>query len=105
MFQKMKYFKLVAFLGLVVVLLSGCGSQKETEKTTEKKTDTKNVSIATTPELPQATGKVSDTISALETSISAEDLIIAEDEASAKSAVTDEQETSDFNQVYNESEF
>jgi hypothetical protein len=105
MFQKMKYFKLVAFLGLAVVFLSGCGSQKENEKTTEKKTDIKNVSITTTPDLPGATGKVSDTVGALETSISAEDSIIAEDEANAKSAVTDEQETSDFNQVYNESEF
>ncbi len=105
MFQKAKKIGLLSLLSLSLVFLAGCGSKKESQKDTSKETNAKNVSVVTTPDLPEATGKVSDMIVALENSALAEDSIVSEDESSAKTVVTDSQETSDFNQVYNENEF
>lgn len=105
MFQKTKKIGLLLLLSMTVVVLAGCGSKKETGKATDIKTDAKDTSAVSTPDLPEATGKVSDMVVTLENAALAEDSIIAEDESNAKTAVTDSQETSDFNQVYNEDEF
>lgn len=105
MFQKVRKNGSIVLLMLVVALLVGCGEKKEAGKTAVDKTGEEDVSIVTTPDLPEATGKVGDTISALEMAVTSENTIISQDESSAKNSVVDDQETSDFNQVYNESEF
>jgi len=90
-----------SLLVMVAILVSGCSFFNKDDKN-EKKVNKK---IVTTLDLPKATGKVSDAINALEVAVTSENSIVLEDEEGAKSVAIDDQETSDFNQVYNENEF
>lgn len=109
MFQKTKkHIYLFALLGMATVLLSGCSffnRNNQEEKSISGKKESRETSIVATPDLPEATGKVSDTISALDVAVTSENSIVSGDESSAKNVVVDDQETSDFNQVYNENDF
>ena len=108
MFQKLKEVRRIVFLGLVIVFLAGCSMTKDkdnSEKGKGEKDKSKETSLVTTPDLPEASGKISDITDSLSVAISGENDIISQSESSAKNAITDSQETSDFSQVYNENEF
>ena len=75
------------------------------EKAKGEKDKSKEMSLVTTPDLPEASGKISDITDSLSVAISGENDIISQSESGAKSAITDSKETSDFSQVYNENEF
>jgi hypothetical protein len=106
MFQRAKTTSLILFFGLILLLVSGCsffGSKNnpvapgEKTKEAEKTSETLN--------LPRPTGKADDVVSAINSEVDSENAEISAQENVAASSVTDDQETSDFNQVYNENEF
>jgi hypothetical protein len=109
MFQKAhRIFVFVALIAAVIVV-SGCsfwGGKTEKKESVSRGTELSNTEATGEDQnLPKPTGKVDDIVSAIDSEAVGENNIAQEENDTAKNSVTDDQETNDFNQIYNENEF
>ena len=106
MFSKMKIAVLlvVFFAGII---FSGCGKKESVSENSQPKVEKSTVQNNSNPvenNFSKPTGKVDDIVnSAIDSSD--EDVLIEEEDNQANSSVNDSQETNDFGQSYDGSEF
>jgi hypothetical protein len=109
MFQKSQRIFALIVLAVAVVTVSGCsfwGGKTEKKESANQGTESSNKEATGEDQnLPKPTGKVNDIVSAIDSETAGENDIAQEENDTAKNSVTDDQETNDFNQIYNENEF
>lgn len=109
MFSKMKLTAILMTF-FAVMLFSGCGKKESVSENSQPKAEKKTVQNNSNPSdssennLSEPTGKVDDIVDSAINS-SEEDNLIKEEENQANISVDDSQETNDFGQSYDGSEF
>lgn len=95
------------FLALALVVVSGCGNQKAVPKSNpvgqEKSGEVVESSVS--ENLPVATGEVDDTVNAIVSGAEDESAQAVSDTNDAKAAVSDDAETNNLSNLYDQNEF
>jgi len=98
---KLKKAGILLFSGCLIVLLTGCAS-KVTDKSQNKNVQDKSKNEEA---LPVPTGKVDDTVNAIEDEVNSEQAVTSQEEQAAKSAASNNQAADDLANTYDENEF
>ncbi len=102
----MKKILTLIFAGMFVIVLAGCGNGhapvKNTPQNNERMKNEQSAQSAPTKKMPEATGKVDDTVNAIISGATDESAQVTSTDADAAAAVGDGTDTNNLNSTYDQ---